>query len=142
MNEIIPKIFKEYAKAYIKVAEKDLERAYRALESQDYAQCVFYAQQCIEKSVKAMLELKLFYTRSHDILSYFIEKFKDEWKDEFNIIIEALEETRWEWSRTRYPFEERNQVMTPEEYYDRKRAEITLNYAKKVLEIARKIFTK
>ena len=100
---VIPRRYKEYALAYIKIAEKDLERARDALNRKDYAQCAFYAQQCIDKSVKARLELKLFYTREHDILPYFVEKFKEEWKEGFNIIVEALDETRGVWLRSRYP---------------------------------------
>ena len=37
---------------------KDLERCRRAQAFNDYPQTVFYAQQCVEKCAKALLEIK------------------------------------------------------------------------------------
>lgn len=42
-------VFEKFAKKYFNEAVKDLERAKRAIELNDYSQAAFYAQQCVEK---------------------------------------------------------------------------------------------
>ena len=86
-------IFIKFAIKYFKEAKKDFERSKIAYERHDYPQCVFYAQQCVEKCVKAMLELKrkIVYNHGPELIATFIEVFGNEWVNEFNIIIEALE---------------------------------------------------
>lgn len=134
---MIPESYKKYAKAFFQIAKKDFERAKKMFELKDYSMCVFFSQQAIEKSVKAMLETKLFFIREHNILPYFVEKFKDEWKEEFNIIVEALDHLKFDWVRTRYPFEI-DSIILPEEYYDENKARKALIYAGRVLEIVEK----
>lgn len=134
---MIPESYKKYAKAFFQIAKKDFERAKKMFELKDYSMCVFFSQQAIEKSVKAMLETKLFFIREHNILPYFVEKFKDEWKEEFNIIVEALDHLKFDWVRTRYPFEMES-IILPEEYYDENKARKALIYAGRVLEIVEK----
>ena len=134
---MIPESYKKYAKAFFQIAKKDFERAKKMFELKDYSMCVFFSQQAIEKSVKAMLETKLFFIREHNILPYFVEKFKDEWKEEFNIIVEALDHLKFDWARTRYPFEIES-IILPEEYYDENKARKALTYAERVLEIVEK----
>ena len=69
------------AKAFLREAEKDLERAERAFKNRDYPDCAFRSQQCIEKCVKALLELKKLGIRNHGInLSYFLRQaYFSEW---------------------------------------------------------------
>ncbi|MEM1976470.1 MAG: HEPN domain-containing protein [Nitrososphaerota archaeon] len=50
-------IFQKFAKKYFDESLRDLERAKRAFMIEDYPQAVFYAQQSLEKGVKAMLEV-------------------------------------------------------------------------------------
>ena len=51
-------MFEKFAKKFFEEAIRDLERARRALRFEDYPQSAFYAQQCVEKCVKAMLEAR------------------------------------------------------------------------------------
>jgi len=132
--EIIPKSYKEYAKALFLIAKKDYERAIIMFNNKDYPACIFFCQQCVEKCVNSMLETKLFFVKEHNVLPYFVEKFREEWKEDYNIIVEALEFLMYEWSRTRYPFNI-DRVYLPEEYYTEEKARKALDYAKRVLEI-------
>ena len=83
-----------------------------------------------------MLEIKLFFVRDHNVLPFFVEKFKDEWKEEFNVIVEALDFLKFKWFRTRYPFEMED-VIIPEEYYNKEKAEKAIEFAEEVLKIAK-----
>jgi len=47
-------IYDKFAEKYYQEAKRELERALRALRFLDYPQAVFYAQQCVEKCVKAL----------------------------------------------------------------------------------------
>ncbi|MEM4369431.1 MAG: HEPN domain-containing protein [Desulfurococcaceae archaeon] len=44
-------IFEKFARKYFEEALRDLERARRALQFNDYPQAVFYAQQCVVKCI-------------------------------------------------------------------------------------------
>jgi len=98
--------FRDFAIKYLKIAEKDLERAKRNLESGDYEATVFYAQQCVEKSIKSILELHGIFTKEHEISNEFAILAKKERFDEnfSRKILTALEFFKLDWSRTRYPF--------------------------------------
>ncbi|MEM4870000.1 MAG: HEPN domain-containing protein, partial [Desulfurococcaceae archaeon] len=51
-------IFEKFARKYFEEALRDLERARRALQFNDYLQAVSCARRCVEKCVKALLEVK------------------------------------------------------------------------------------
>jgi len=84
-------LFEEFARAFLEIAVRDLENARRAFEIGDYPECVFHCQQAVEKAVKAMLELRKRFVFNHgpELLAKFEEAFRDEWRDEFNVIVEA-----------------------------------------------------
>ena len=51
-------IFKDFAKKYFLEAEIDLQRAKQSLKNKDYPMAIFFFQQCVEKSVNALLWVK------------------------------------------------------------------------------------
>jgi len=73
-------IFVKFARKYFEEASKDLERAKRAMNLGDYPQTVFYAQQHVEKSVKALLEARrrVVYNHGPELVTHFIEANRDE----------------------------------------------------------------
>jgi len=93
--------FRDFAIKYLKIAEKDLERAKRNLESGDYEATVFYAQQCVEKSIKSILELHGIFTKEHEISNEFAILAKKERFDEnfSRKILTALEFFKLDWSK-------------------------------------------
>ena len=98
-------IFVRFARKYFEEAKNDLERARRALGYNDYPQAVFYAQQALEKSVKAMLEVKHRIVHNHEpeLIAVFYDIFGNEWKEEYNDIVRALEFLQEYYTRARYP---------------------------------------
>jgi HEPN domain-containing protein len=132
-------VFEKFAKKYLDEASKDLERAKRAFELSDYPQAVFYAQQCTEKAVKAMLEVKrrVVYNHGPELIGLFVEVFEDEWSKDFEDVVEALEYLTEYYTRARYPFLLRGEVLGPEDVVDREVAVKGLERAKKALEVAR-----
>jgi len=129
--------FRDFAIKYLKIAEKDLERAKRNLESGDYEATVFYAQQCVEKSIKSILELHGIFTKEHEISNEFAILAKKERFDEnfSRKILTALEFFKLDWSRTRYPFIFKGKVTTPEEYYGEEKAQKALRTAEEILKL-------
>ena len=87
------RVFMRFAKMYYDESMEDRERAGRAFEHKDYPQAVFYAQQSLEKGVKAMLEAKMrvVHNNGPELIGVFAEVFEGEWRQEFDQIIEGLE---------------------------------------------------
>ncbi len=110
--------FRDFALKYLKIAEKDFERAKRNFDFEDYEAVTFYAQQCVEKSVKSVLELHGIFIKEHEISNEFALLAKKEKFDEnfSRKILTALEFFKLDWSRTRYPFIFKGEVTDPEEY--------------------------
>jgi len=46
-GRVIPSKFREYARAFYTIAEKDYERAKKAFEKKDYPASLFFSQQCV-----------------------------------------------------------------------------------------------
>jgi len=132
-------LFDEFARKYLEEAIKDLARAERALSLGDYPQAVFYAQQCAEKSVKAMLEAKrrIVYNHGPELVGVFVEVFEREWREEFNRVVEALEYLSEYYTRSRYPFVLQGRVLRPEDIVSRDIAEKGVSLARGALEVAR-----
>jgi HEPN domain-containing protein len=130
-------IYDKFAEKYYQEAKRDLERALRALQFLDYPQAVFYAQQCVEKCVKALLEVKrrVIYSHGPELLSIFLEVFEKEWVEEFNTIANALEFLTEYYTRSRYPLLFRGEVYGPEEIITRDIAEKGIELAKRVIEV-------
>lgn len=130
-------IFEKFAKKYFEEGKKDVERALRALNVNDYSQAVFYAQQCVEKSVKAMLEVKrkTIYNHGPELIAVFSETFSQEWNTRYSVILEALEYLTEYYTRARYPTLFRGEVYGPSDIVTREIAEKGVELAKKVLEV-------
>ncbi|MDI6811092.1 MAG: HEPN domain-containing protein [archaeon] len=128
--------FRDFAIKYLKIAEKDLGRAKRNLDFDDYEATIFYAQQCVEKSVKSILEIHGVFTKEHEISTQFALLAKREKFDETfsRKILTALEFFKLDWSRTRYPFIFKGKVTAPEEYYGEEKAEQALRIAEEILD--------
>ena len=131
--------FRDFAIKYLKIAEKDFERAKRNVNFDDYEATIFYAQQCVEKSVKSILEIHGVFTKEHEISTQFAFLAKKEKIDESisRTILTALEFFTLDWSRTRYPFIFKGDVTSPEEYYGKEKAEQALEIAEVILRLAK-----
>jgi len=113
-------IFVKFAKKYFEEASKDLERAKRAMNLGDYPREVFYAQQCVEKSVKALLEARrrVVYNHGPEPVAHLLESYRDEWSEELEQVVAALEYLSEYYTRARYPFLLRGEVISPCELID------------------------
>ena len=132
---MIPPKFREYARAFLNIAKKDNIRAKRALELKDYPECFFYSQQSVEKSVKAMLEVKLIYKKEHDIIAEASNNLQDLGED-LDIILNALDYLSGAWNMSRYPFFNGNSVTTPEEFVTEEMCVKGIKYSDEVIRIA------
>lgn len=137
-------IFEKFARKYFGESLKDLERAKRALMTEDYPQAVFYAQQSLEKGVKAMLEIRrrVVYNHGPELIGIFVDVFENEWWQEFDRIIEALEYLTEYYTRARYPFLMRGEVLGPDDIVTRDVAERGIVLAEKALEVVRDYLAK
>ncbi|GEM_PF-299291 len=136
-NSRVMSIFDRFAEKYYMESLKDLERARKALRYEDYPQAVFYAQQTVEKSVKAMLEAKrrVIYNHGPELISIFVDVFENEWEDEFEKILGALEYLTEYYTRSRYPFLLRGEVIGPEDVVTKEIAEKGLSLAERTVEV-------
>jgi len=118
---------------------KDLERARKALREGDYPQAVFYAQQSMEKGVKSMLEVRrrVVYNHGPELVGIFVDVFENEWRHEFDVIIDGLEYLTEYYTRARYPFLMRGEVLGPEDIVTREIAERGVSSAGRALEVVR-----
>ncbi|BBG23387.1 hypothetical protein IC006_0671 [Sulfuracidifex tepidarius] len=115
LTSIDPPKFREFAKGFYRVARRDNERAKRALEIRDFPECFFYSQQSVEKSVKAMLELKLIYRKEHDVIADASSNLQD-LGEELDVVLNALDYLSGAWDISQYPFFNADTVTTPEDF--------------------------
>lgn len=132
--------FEEYARKFFLEARKDIKRARKAFKENDYPDAVFHAQQCVEKAVKAMIESKREYVYNHGprLASIFSRIFADEWCEEFSDVVDIIGWFSEYYSRSRYPFQYRGRIISPDEFIDENIAEEALSKATKVLGIVEK----
>jgi HEPN domain-containing protein len=130
-------IFIKFAKKYFEESLKDLERAERALSINDYPQAIFYTQQCIEKGVKAMLEVKkrIVYNHGPELVTIFSEVFENEWNDDFLKIVDALEYLSEYYTRARYPMLLKGEVLGPADIVSKDIASKGIEKAKEAIEV-------
>ena len=131
--------FRDFAVAFWKTSKQDLERAEDALKERYYPYAVFHSQQCIEKIIKAMLEMEEVFVRDHDVsdmfTTYIIKKEDDEEiKENFYEILDVLGWFRGAWALSRYPVIDKGKVVSPFEQYDREDAQYAVEKAKFVFE--------
>jgi HEPN domain-containing protein len=111
---------------WMKTAKIELKRAEDAFNREDYPDCVFHSQQAVEKMAKALLELNQIIVRDH----YVADKLKDV------VNVEKLIKTvRWfeedkKWETSRYPIEKAEEILMPDEIFDREIAVEALEKAK------------
>src|SRR3989344_7003078 len=115
--------FRSFAIAFLKEAKEDIVTAEEILENKRYSRAVYFCQQCVEKSVKALLEMEKIFVVEHDLSTFFVKfiynnKKYNSLKKELNIIRESLDYFKEEWSKTRYPKEKAGEVITPSESYE------------------------
>ncbi len=139
--------FRVFALAFMKEAKEDLEIAEELIESERYARSFSSSQQCIEKSVKALLEMEKIFVAEHDLSAFFVKFIYNnnnyrEFKKELDRILEILDYFDGEWARTRYPHETRGKVVTPTEIYKNEDALIALEKAKEVYNTIKNILIK
>lgn len=132
-------LFMRFARKYFEEAVKDLERAKRALSFNDYPQAVFYAQQCVEKAVKAMLEVRkrVVYNHGPELIAVFSEVFSSEWREEYEIVVQALEFLQEYYTRARYPTLFRGEVYGPSDVVTEEIARRGIELAERVVEVVR-----
>ncbi len=131
-------IYREFARLYLEIAKKDLELAIDAFNRGNYPEAVFHAQQCVEKSVKAMLEARMKYVYNHGpaLIPLFEETFSSMWRSDYDVIVEALDYLRDFYTSTRYPKLVGDRVLAPWDIIDKEIASKSIDYARKVLSIA------
>jgi len=132
-------VFEKFAKKYFEESLRDLERARRALDQKDYPQAVFYAQQSVEKGVKSMLEVKrrVVYNHGPELIGVFVDVFEDEWRPELDRILEGLEYLTEYYTRARYPFLIRGEVLGPEDVVTEEIAAKGIALAERAVEVVR-----
>ena len=129
--------YRDFALAFWKIARDDLGRAQDAMQEKAFSYVVFHSQQCVEKIVKALLEMKEIFSRDHDVSDLFVlyfikpEKMDDQRKVFYNIL-DSLEWFKGKWSASRYPFIKDGKVVTPSEDFTEIEASIALTRAKSV----------
>ena len=129
--------FRDFALAFWKTSKQDLERAEDALKEGYYPYAVFHSQQCIEKIIKAMLEMEEIFVRDHDVsdmfTTYILKKEEDEEiKKNLYGILAVLGWFKGTWTLSRYPVIDRGKVVSPFEQYDREDAKSAVEKAKSV----------
>lgn len=127
-NKEDSKKFRSFALAFLKEAKEDLESADELLEKKKYSRVVFFCQQAVEKSVKALLEMEKIFIAEHDLSTFFVRfiynnKRYNDIKKNLNNILEILDYFDGEWSKTRYPKEKKGKVVAPTEIYGKDDAE-------------------
>ncbi|MEM2922740.1 MAG: HEPN domain-containing protein [Candidatus Bathyarchaeia archaeon] len=93
----------------------------------------------MEKGVKAMLEFRkhVVYNHGPGLIGIFAEVFEDEWQQEFNHIIESLEYLTEYYTRARYPFLLRGEVLSPDEIVTKEVADRGIQLAEKAVGVVR-----
>lgn len=135
-NEKDSQRFRDFAVAFMKEAKEDIETAKELIESKRYSKAVFFSQQCVEKSVKALLEMEKIFVAEHDLsvsFGEFVYKNKEykEFKKEIELIKENMNYFDGEWSKTRYPKEKNGKVIIPSEIYTYEAASEAIEKANK-----------
>jgi len=80
-----------------------------------------------------MLEVKrkVVYNHGPELVGIFADAFEGEWEERFGAVVEALEYLSEYYTRSRYPFRFKGEVLGPEDV-------VTEGVAVKALELARK----
>ena len=127
---------KQIARAFYLEAKADLTMAELAYENSVYSRCVSMSQQVVEKILKAALAMVGVHgMKEHEVLEYFVEKYKDIVQvDLMDKIADLAGPIEGEWVRSRYPdwTNPTKPVWVPSEQYDKSKAKIALSGARDV----------
>ncbi len=127
---------KQIARAFYLEAKADLMMAELAYENSIYSRCVSMSQQVVEKILKAALAMVGVHgMKEHEVLQYFVEKYKDIVPvDLMNRIADLTRPIEGEWVRSRYPdwTDPTQPVWVPSEQYDEADAKSALSGARDV----------
>lgn len=131
--------FREFAIAFWKTSQLDLDRAEDALKEAYYSYAVFHSQQCVEKIAKALLEMEEVFVKDHDVSDMFAthilrKEVDKETKENFYKVLDILDWFKGAWALSRHPVIKDGKVISPFEQYDKKDAEDALEKARCVFE--------
>ncbi len=94
----------------------------------------------MKKAVKAMIEARRKYVYNHGPIlgTVFSDAFSDDWREEFDVILDTMGWFTEYYTRSRYPFLLRGEIVSPDEFIDKEIADEALKKAKEVMDIARR----
>ena len=119
--------YRNFSVAFLKEAKEDIDAAEILLSNKNYSRSLAASQQCVEKSIKAILEMEKVFVAEHDLSAFFLNfvynnkeyyNFKKETED----LLEILDYFEGEWKKSRYPREEKGKVVTTMETYKEENA--------------------
>jgi HEPN domain-containing protein len=125
------------ARLYFKKARADLESAKHLVSFAQYANAVFLAQQCAEKSAKATLAMKNIEVREHIVSGYLASEVvafaPEAWEERAREVVRMLVALEEHSIRPRYPFVTASRIWDPEKGYDKQAAEAAIAKAERIL---------
>ena len=110
---------KKIAEAYLIESQSDRAGVSALIKARQYNLAIYHVQQSIEKLLKACLaaEGKIGIYK-HEIFSFFKETIGDKFQEnEMKVLINSIPELEEEWSATRYPGWEGEEIWIPSEEY-------------------------
>lgn len=120
--------------AFEKTAKQDFEAAEELFESGKYPNCIFYAQQAVEKMCKAALAAKGVTTYRHDVLGEFVQYVLltagETGEEELRKVVEFLSTIQEQVNRSRYPSLREGKWKSPYEIYGKKETDGILAQAR------------
>lgn len=121
-------------KAFAKRSISDMHSAKSLLNSGDYADSAYHAQQCAEKIVKCVLIIKRNFSRTHIISGIFSEVVEDlednEWKQKLEYLIPKITSLEKHWNLPRYPEPDGDKIWDPIDEYTEDDAKDAIEKAK------------
>jgi HEPN domain-containing protein len=118
------------ARLYFRKARADLESAKHLVSFAQYANAVFLAQQCAERSAKATLAMNNIEVREHVVSGYFASEvvaFAPEvWEERAREVVRMLVALEEHSIRPRYPFVTASRIWDPEKGYDKQATETAI----------------
>jgi len=123
-------------KAFAEKARNDLDSAMTLLNSGDYSNASYLAQQAGEKITKTVLILNKKFERTHlvsGLLGEVTKSLPDEWKTKLQELVPLMENLEKNWVLPRYPEPSGEEVWNPVEEYEAGDAKDAIGKAEKVL---------
>ncbi|MEM5883224.1 MAG: HEPN domain-containing protein [Candidatus Aenigmatarchaeota archaeon] len=130
----------KFIENWLKLSMHDIEVAELMFKNRDWPNSVFFSQQSVEKTIKALLEANGIIVKDHFLANILKREILPKEKTIEKIIEIALwfERDR-KWAITRYPIEKGGKVVLPEEVFTKEIAEDALKKAKFVFDSISKI---